>query len=188
MHHHLLYHQSYSWKVHSFSHQEVPQTTYRWQSTEGISPHGAHSPPLEFSTMKIFSSTFMWCCHFASSLSLGQLTRQFCIEQCTAQVSMPWRSNSPPTKSCGHSHLLHHLGIVPCHLAQETSSRDPSVTMTAKKALFSVLVSRCWLTSFPGCSVCRQPLCPGKWSMHNCLTSQDHYHQLFLFADPLERG
>lgn len=54
--------------------------------------------------------------------------------------------------------------------------------------LFIVLVSRCWLTSFPGCGVCRQPLCPGKWSMHNCLTSQNHYHQLFLFADPLERG
>lgn len=28
IHHHLLYHQTSSWKVHSFSHQEVPQTTF----------------------------------------------------------------------------------------------------------------------------------------------------------------
>lgn len=118
-----------------------------------------------------------WQASFASN---NTWPKSPCLEEAT-----PHRLQ---TKSCGDSHPLHCLCTVPSHLSQETSSRDPSVTMTVKKALFTVLVSRCWLTSFPGCSVCRQPLCPGKWSMHNCLTSQDRYHQLFLFAGLLERG
>lgn len=106
-----------------------------------------------------------------------------------AQVFIPWRSNSPTNFWWS---LVEPSPNILLSIAQPLSSGHKQWRSWShhhhEEDLFTVLVSRCWLTSFPGCRVCRQPLCPGKWSVHNCLTSQDNYHQLFLFADPLERG
>lgn len=173
IHCHLLNHQSSSWTVSWFSHQEVPQTML----------------PI---TWRLYHENILCnlcvmlslCLPFL--LSLGWVTSQFCVELYKAQVFI--LSHQFQMKSCGDSHPTCCSGIAQPLALGNKQQRSWSHHHHHEEDLFAVLVSRCWLTSFPGCRVCRQPLCPGKWSMHNCLTSQDHYHQLFLFVDPLERG
>jgi len=162
------------------------------QNTVGSCLHQAHSPQLQVSTMRIFSATFKWCPHFVCLISVPRLTHKPVLYR-RMQGSSPHSlenqlSHQLQTKSCGDRHPPHFSGIGAQPLASGNKQQRPQAHRHHEEDLFAVLVSRCWLTSFPGRRLCRQPLCPGKWSMHNSLASQDRYHQLFLFADPLERG
>lgn len=120
---------------------------------------------------------------------LGWVTTQFCMEWCKAQVFIPWRSNSPTnfrwnlvetvTQHNAQYCLASCLRKKAAKILVSPSSWGRTFHCPCRQVLIKLIS---WVQSWG------QPLCPGNWSMHNCLTSQHHYHQLFLFADPLERG
>lgn len=151
--HHLLYHQTSSCKVHSFSYQEKRS-------------HRPHSTPLEVSTTRTSSTVFMWCCHFVCLASVPWLTGKPVLYQ-TIQGPSPHTleeqlSHQLWTKSCGDSHSPDCLGVDTQLLASENKQQRTPVSPSSQGGCFDCPYEQVLIKLISWVQSAQTALSPGK--------------------------